>query len=123
MSAYTITVTLTAEEDATLRARALRAGRAPEELLGLAARAPALLGDALLEEYHRLVDVELAGRLTDAQAERRRAVEARLDERDARNPVEQAMDARVRETSDKLDAVLDALRRQPLLPTAPASVP
>ena len=121
MSVYTITVTLTPEEDAALRARARYAGSTAEEVLGQAARHPltATLSEAgLLDEYHRLVDLQIAGRLTEAQAAHLRDVEARLNELDAQDPVEQVMDARASETSRKLEEVLEALRRLPLRPNA-----
>ena len=53
MSVYTITVTLTPEEDAALRARASHAGSTAEELLRQAARAP--VADGPGERNARLI--------------------------------------------------------------------
>ncbi len=122
MSVYTITVTLTPEEDAALRARARQAGRTAEEVLGQAARHPLAAPQSeagLLDEYHQLVDLQIAGRLTETQATRLRYVESRLNELDAQDPLEQVMDTRASETSRKLEEVLEALRRLPLRPNAP----
>ena len=92
MSVYTIT--LTPDEDAALRARAMQSGRSAEELLDQAVRAqfirPAQAAppsdEALLAEYHALTDLQFAGRLTDAQAVRLKAVETELDDRDEASP-------------------------------------
>ncbi|MBV9850101.1 MAG: hypothetical protein JO250_10550, partial [Armatimonadetes bacterium] len=75
--------------------------------------------EALLHEYHDLVDLELVGHLTEEQTIRLQEIKDALDEMDAQDPVEQAIDARVRETSDRLDAILNELRRQPLKPVGP----
>ncbi|MBV9849872.1 MAG: hypothetical protein JO250_09390, partial [Armatimonadetes bacterium] len=59
MSVYTITVTLTPEEDAALRAQAARSGQTAEELLRRSVRIPAAPDqatrpdNALQKEYHR----------------------------------------------------------------------
>ena len=67
----------------------------------------------LVEEYHRLVSAERHGRLSEALAERRRQVEAELDDLEAQDPQEQAMDRRRHETGAKLDEVLELLRGLP----------
>ena len=79
MSAYTITITLTPEEDAALRARARHTGSTAEELLGRAARSPlaaprtddagrVLVFRAYLDETARAGDIseETAGRAWEA---------------------------------------------------------
>lgn len=115
MSVYTIT--LSPEEDAALRARAHQTGRPPEDLLGQAVRAQflpptpdALPSEvALLDEYHDLVDRDLAGTMTAAQAARLKAVEEALDDRDAHSPEARWMDARMAETTQALDQMLHAV--------------
>jgi hypothetical protein len=68
--------------------------------------------DDLLEEYQALVDVELAKNLTAEDAVRLHDIETQLNEQDANDPAEQAIDARMQETSDQLSAILQNLQKQ-----------
>ena len=67
----------------------------------------------LLEEYHALVDLELAGTLSSNKAARLRDVEEALDRAEAREPETRAMFARLEETAGKLDALLAAVQALP----------
>lgn len=63
----------------------------------------------LLEEYHMLVDLDRLVELTPAQSDRLQIVEQELDALDAATPGAQWMAARMSETSDKLDALLQVV--------------
>jgi len=64
----------------------------------------------LLEEYHMLVDLDRRVELTPAQRDRLQAVEEELDDLDEATPGAQWMTSRIVQTSDKLDALLEAVR-------------
>ena len=67
----------------------------------------------LLDEYHALVDLEMAGKLTPEKQARLRVIEGVLDRAEARAPETQAMFARLEETAGKLDALLAAVQALP----------
>jgi len=64
----------------------------------------------LLEEYHMLVDLDRRVELTPAQHDRLQAVEEELDDLDEATSGAQWMASRMVQTSDKLDALLEAVR-------------
>lgn len=68
--------------------------------------------ETLLEEYHDLVDQEMEGELSEAQAARLREVQTQLDTLDAQDPHEQAINAGIKQTGDELDAMLNYLTEQ-----------
>lgn len=135
----TVTLDLTPTEEANLTATARQAGLEPTALLKrlVAQMAPSdALADAppffamalrekqqlsanreretrLVKEYHALIDSEDEGTSSDAQSTRLRQVEAELDSLETQDPVEQAADARLQETGDKLDEILSLLRSLP----------
>lgn len=134
----TLTIDLTPAEEANLTAAARQEGLDPAALLKrlMAQLAPTKAADAptfseldlrephrrradrererrLVEEYHALVDREEHGGLSDAQQVRLRQVEAELDGLEDQDPVAQAADRRLQETSDKLDEILALLRSLP----------
>jgi len=67
----------------------------------------------LLSEYHALVNLELAERLTPAQRERLREAEQALDQAEQDSPQAKLMFARLEETAGKLDQLLAAVRELP----------
>ncbi len=79
------------------------------------ALAPAESG-RLLEEYHKLVDLELLGSLTRTQAERLDEIEQRLDDAEEQKPAVRLLYQRLDEDNDKLDKVLAILERQSPVP-------
>lgn len=110
----TVTIDLTPAEEARLTADAAQAGLDVSSLAKRRILADSLhSGEALNEEFHDLVDLELAGQLTEAQSVRLREIERQMDEADAHDPLEQEMDRRVRETSSQLDAILALLKNLP----------
>ena len=66
--------------------------------------------DALLEEYHFLVNLDRRDGLTAEQRNRLRGVEEELDDLDEMTPGAHWMKSRMAETTDKLDALLQAVR-------------
>ncbi|MDQ2799802.1 MAG: hypothetical protein M3Y13_09185 [Armatimonadota bacterium] len=116
-----MTITVAPKIETRLRRKAARTGQDANTL------AEAVLWDALAdeasdeelrEEYHSLVDLELAGRLSDAQATRLAQITRELDERDAQSPAAQAMRERLDETGRKLDEMLAILQSLPRLEPA-----
>ena len=63
----------------------------------------------LLEEYHRLVDMDRLVELTPGQRDRLRVVEEELDDLDETTPEAQWMAVKMTETSNKLDEILEAV--------------
>jgi hypothetical protein len=91
----------------------LWSGQASRPQVSLWANKSVLINaDDLLEEYHVLVDLELAKNLNSKDAARLHDIEIQLNEQDTHDPVEQAIDARMQETSDQLDAILQNLQKQ-----------
>ena len=70
-------------------------------------------GEPLLSEYHALVDLEMDGRLSPAQASRLREVQQALEAADREDPRTATMLARLEETAGKLDRLLEAIRELP----------
>ena len=67
----------------------------------------------LLAEYHGLVDLELAGKLSADEQERLNEILGTLDRAEERTPETQVMLARLAETAGKLDALLAAVQALP----------
>lgn len=70
----------------------------------------------LLDEYHALVDLELDGSLSPAQATRLREVEQALGDADRQDPETRATFAHLEKTAAKLDQLLQAVRELPKAP-------
>ena len=64
---------------------------------------------SLLAEYHGLVDIELAGTLSDQQAARLTDIEAALDATDSQRPDVQLLQAKIEDGNRKLDEVINSL--------------
>ena len=71
---------------------------------------PASNMDALLEEYHLLVNIDRRKGLTLEQHNRLQKVEEELDDLDEATEEAQWMRSRMAETTAKLDALLEAVR-------------
>ena len=67
----------------------------------------------LLAERYALLELGYSANLSDAQVARLRWLEAKLDQLDDQDPVEQEADRRLTQTSDKLDEILSLLRGLP----------
>ena len=66
-----------------------------------------------LAEYHALVDLELAGRLSSGEQARLHELEAVLDRAEEKLPETQRMLAGIKDAADKLDALLAAVQALP----------
>ena len=67
----------------------------------------------LLNERYALLDLEYSAPLSEAQTARLCLLEARLNELDDQDPVEQEADRRLAQTSKELDDILAYLRSLP----------